>query len=223
MTVTNAVVYGANIGVNGSNQTLRLDVYAPTGDAQTDRPAAIVAFGGSFISGTRADVADICQDFAKRGYVAIAPDYRVGFFFPNEATTIRAVMRGAHDMKAVVRFLRKSVAESGNPYGIDPERIIVGGVSAGAISGIHAAYLDQDSEVPAVLVPEMPALGGIEGTAAVPDTAVRSSPFTVSVALSVIPCGWFPVMHRSPAYTKSATALFLTTRRKFRSLGCQRA
>ncbi|MBK8499288.1 MAG: alpha/beta hydrolase [Flavobacteriales bacterium] len=163
VTVTNAVVYGANIGVNGSNQTLRLDVYAPTGDAQTDRPAVIVAFGGSFISGTRADVADICQDFAKRGYVAIAPDYRVGFFFPNEATTIRAVMRGAHDMKAVVRFLRKSVAESGNPYGIDPERIIVGGVSAGAISGIHAAYLDQDSEVPAVLVPEMPALGGIEG------------------------------------------------------------
>lgn len=168
VTVTNAVVYGANIGVNGSNQTLRLDVYAPTGDTQMDRPAVIVAFGGSFISGTRADVADICQDLAKRGYVAIAPDYRVGFFFPNEATTIRAVMRGAHDMKAVVRFLRKSVAENGNPYGIDPERIIVGGVSAGAISGIHAAYLDQDSEVPAVLVPEMPALGGIEGNSGSP-------------------------------------------------------
>lgn len=168
VTVTNAVVYGANTGVNGSNQTLRLDVYQPTGDVLTDRPAVIVAFGGSFISGSRADVADICEDFARRGYVAIAPDYRVGFFLPNEATTIRAVMRGAHDMKAVVRFLRKSVAENGNPYGIDPERIIVGGVSAGGISGIHAAYLDQESETPAILVPEMPALGGIEGNSGSP-------------------------------------------------------
>lgn len=168
VTVTNAIVYGANTGVNGSNQTLRLDVYQPTGDVLTDRPAVIVAFGGSFISGSRGDVADICEDFARRGYVAIAPDYRVGFFLPNEATTIRAVMRGAHDMKAVVRFLRKSVAENGNPYGIDPNRIIVGGVSAGGISGIHAAYLDQESEIPAILVPEMPALGGVEGNSGSP-------------------------------------------------------
>lgn len=168
VTVTAAVVYGSNTAVGGGTQTLRLDVYEPTGDVLEARPAIIVAFGGSFISGTRADVADLCSTFAKMGYVAIAPDYRVGFFFPNEATTTRAVMRGAHDMKAVVRYLRKSVAELDNPYRIDPERIISGGVSAGAISAIHAVYLDQESEIPAILVPEMPALGGIEGNSGSP-------------------------------------------------------
>jgi len=167
-TVTSAVQFGSNSGVAGGTQILRMDVYQPAGDVLTTRPVILVAFGGSFISGSRADVADLCETFAKMGYVAIAPDYRVGFFFPNEATTIRAVMRGAHDMKAVVRYLRKSVAELGNPYGIDPERIISGGVSAGAISAIHAVYLDEEAEIPAILVPEMPALGGIEGNSGSP-------------------------------------------------------
>ncbi|MBK9175970.1 MAG: alpha/beta hydrolase [Flavobacteriales bacterium] len=163
VTVTQAVAFGSNIGVNGSAQTLRMDVYQPTGDAETLRPVVVVAFGGSFISGSRGDVANICNDLAKRGYVAIANDYRVGFFIPNQTTTTRAVMRGAHDMRACVRYLRRSVAEMGNPYGIDTTRIVVGGVSAGAISALHATYLDQESEIPAVLLPEMAALGGIEG------------------------------------------------------------
>lgn len=168
VTVTSAVVFGSNTAVSGGSQTLRMDVYEPTGDVLTARPVILVAFGGSFIAGSRADVADLCMNFAKMGYVAVAPDYRVGFFFPNEATTIRAVMRGAHDMKACVRYLRKSVAELGNPYNIDPERIISGGISAGAISAIHAVYLDEDAEVPAVIASEMPALGGIEGNSGSP-------------------------------------------------------
>src|SRR5688572_15035543 len=77
VTVTSAVVYGSNTGVGGGAQTLRMDVYEPTGDVLETRPAIIVAFGGSFISGTRADVADLCNTFARMGYVAIAPDYRV--------------------------------------------------------------------------------------------------------------------------------------------------
>lgn len=175
VTVTTGVVFGSNIGVSGSTQTLRMDVYQPTGDQVALRPVVVVAFGGSFISGTRADVANVCTDLAKRGYVAVANDYRVGFFLPNQTTTTRAVMRGAHDMRACVRYLRKSVAELGNPYGIDPDRIIVGGVSAGAISGLHATYLDQDSEIPAVLLSEIASLGGIEGNSGNP--GYSSEPF----------------------------------------------
>ncbi|MFZ1331394.1 MAG: T9SS type A sorting domain-containing protein [Flavobacteriales bacterium] len=162
------VDYGANTAVSGGNQVLRMDVYQPVGDVMTDRPVVIVAFGGSFIAGSRGDVADLCITFAKLGYVAVAPDYRVGFFLPNGATTTRAVMRGTHDMKAVVRFLRKSVVEDSNPFNIDPDRIITGGVSAGAISAIHAVYLDEDSEMPAILAGEAAALGGIEGNSGSP-------------------------------------------------------
>lgn len=168
VTVTSAVVFGSNTGVSGGTQTLRMDVYEPTGDVLQERPVVLVAFGGSFISGSRADVASICNAFARMGYVAVAPDYRVGFFIPNAATTTRAVMRGAHDMKACVRYLRKTVAENGNPYRIDTERIIVGGVSAGAISALHCAYLDQASEIPAVLASEIASLGGVEGNSGSP-------------------------------------------------------
>jgi para-nitrobenzyl esterase len=168
VTVTTGVQFGSNTGVSGGTQNLLMDVYEPTGDALAERPVVIVAFGGSFVGGNRSQVADLCQQFAKLGYVAIANDYRVGFFLPNEATTTRAVMRGSHDMKACVRFLRKTVAEDGNPYRIDPDRIIIGGVSAGAISAIHAAYLDQESEVPAILQGEIASLGGVEGNSGSP-------------------------------------------------------
>lgn len=168
VTVTTGVLFGSNTATSGGNQNLLMDVYEPTGDVLTNRPVVVVAFGGSFVGGNRAQVADLCEQFARLGYVAVANDYRVGFFLPNEATTTRAVMRGSHDMKACVRYLRKTVAEDGNPYGIDPDRIIVGGVSAGAISAIHAAYLDQGSEIPAVLQGEIASLGGVEGNSGTP-------------------------------------------------------
>jgi hypothetical protein len=53
VSVLSGVVYGANNGVNGQPQTLLLDVYQPVGDTYQDRPVVIVAFGGSFIAGTR--------------------------------------------------------------------------------------------------------------------------------------------------------------------------
>lgn len=174
VTVTSGVQFGSNTGVSGSNQILRMDVYEPSNDALALRPVVVCAFGGSFIAGSRADVAPICTDFAKRGFVAVANDYRVGFFLPNQTTTMRAVMRGAHDMNACVRYLRKSVAELGNPYGIDTTRIYIGGVSAGAISAVHAMYLDEDNEIPSQLVAEMPGLGGLEGNSGNPGYSSRA-------------------------------------------------
>ncbi len=168
VTVTTGVAYGSNTGVSGGTQTLYMDVYEPTGDTHQDRPVVLAAFGGSFVTGSRADMAELCMALAKRGYVAIAPDYRIGFFLPNELTTIQAVMRGAHDMKACVRYLRKSVAELSDPYRIDVDRIIVGGVSAGAISAVHATYLNEDEEIPQILAPQSVALGGAEGTSGNP-------------------------------------------------------
>jgi carboxylesterase type B len=146
---TTAIEFGVNESVppfgasQGSPQSLKMDVYEPEGDQITNRPVVVVAFGGSFIGGSRGQMESLCREFARLGYVAVAPDYRVGLFFPiDELNTTLAVLRGAHDMKGCVRYLRKTVAEDGNPYGIDPNMIFVGGVSAGAISAIHAAYLD---------------------------------------------------------------------------------
>ena len=160
---TSAVPFGSNIGVNGSPQVLYMDVYEPQGDPLDDRPVAIVAFGGSFVAGGRGDVELLCREFAKRGYVAVAPDYRVGQFTITAFNTMEAVMRGTHDMKACVRYLRRSVAELADPYRIDTSRILIGGVSAGAISALHATYLDDEGEMPDLLAPIAEQIGGVEG------------------------------------------------------------
>ncbi|HRD51298.1 MAG TPA: hypothetical protein PKY96_01485, partial [Flavobacteriales bacterium] len=44
VTVTSGVVFGSNTGVSGGNQTLRMDVYEPTGDALALRPVVVCAF-----------------------------------------------------------------------------------------------------------------------------------------------------------------------------------
>jgi poly(3-hydroxybutyrate) depolymerase len=168
--VTSAVTFGSNNAVGGGPTALKMDIYEPIGDTETDRAVVLVAFGGSFVSGSRADVAFLCNILAKLGYVAVAPDYRVGLFSPNQRTTTLAVLRGAHDMKAAIRYLKKTASEDGNPYGIDCERIIASGISAGAIAAIHAAYLDRVEETPSYLTASDTAgLGGIEGNSGTPN------------------------------------------------------
>lgn len=164
--VANGVTFGSNSGT-----TLKMDVYTPTGDSETNRAVVIVAFGGSFISGFRTDqsVVDLCTMFAKMGYVAVAPDYRRGFFVPSEVTTTLAVMKCMHDLKACVRYLKKTAAEDGNPYGLDCGRIVVGGISAGAIGAIHTAYMDKLTEVPSYMQNDTAGLGGVEGLSGTPN------------------------------------------------------
>ncbi len=167
--VTSAVPFGANTPVaGGGSQILYMDVYQPYGDVLPERPAVVVTYGGSFIAGTRADVAEACRIFAHLGYVVVAPDYRVGLFFPNAHTTELAVIRCMHDMRACVRYLRKTIEVEGNPYHIDTDRIIVGGVSAGGIGAVHLTYLDQVSEIPAALYGDTASIGGLEGNSGSP-------------------------------------------------------
>ncbi len=163
--VTRNVAYGANKPAgSGTTQTLRLDVYEPEADSLVNRPLIILAHGGSFIGGDKDECAPLCNSFARMGYVAATIDYRVGLsgFPPDEVITTLAVVYAMHDMKAAVRFFRKDAA-NGNAYGIDTNRIIIGGISAGAITAVQAAYLDQMPEIPEYLANDTAGLGGIEG------------------------------------------------------------
>lgn len=168
ITVTSNVLFGANTAVgSGSQQDLFLDFFEPAGDTLAQRPLIIFTFGGSFVGGQRSDVHFLCEHYAHLGYATAAIDYRTGLFLPDERTTTLAVVRGMHDMKAAVRFFYKDAATT-NTYGIDTNRIIVGGISAGAITAIHTAYLDKDSEIPAYLYPDTAAFGGIDGNSGNP-------------------------------------------------------
>lgn len=170
--VISDIHYGQNTLYSDNIQELLLDVYLPAGDTATIRPLVIMAHGGYFISGSKTDntVVPICEGLARMGYVTASIGYRLGvpIEFPLAGPFTEAVLRGIQDMRAAIRFFRKSFAEDGNPYGIHPDEIYVGGLSAGGILALHLAYMDLD-EVPATVNWNNPGLtGGIEGNSGNP-------------------------------------------------------
>jgi acetyl esterase/lipase len=142
VTVTSSITYGTAVDQLGNDVTLRLDVYQPTGDEATTRPAVIWVHGGSFRSGTRTspEIVDQARTFAKKGYVSVSISYRL---HPTGCTQINAacviaINQAKYDAQASVRWLRANAAT----YRIDPERIAMAGSSAGAITALNTAYAD---------------------------------------------------------------------------------
>lgn len=165
------VEYGENANPTTLNpnaqQTLYMNIYEPMGDTLSKRPLMILAFGGAFVFGakTSPDIVYLCNEFARLGYVTAAIDYRLTtdlFTQGSERLATLAVLKASHDMRAAIRFFYKDAADS-NAYRIDTSRIFIGGVSAGALAAIHTAYLDELSEIPAVIAADTAGLGGIEG------------------------------------------------------------
>jgi acetyl esterase/lipase len=168
-TTESNIVYGENTSWNGASNTLKLDVYQPAGDTVTKRPLVIFVHGGSFLFGTKTDgdMVTMCQRFAKKGYVTASIDYRLGNAF-DSANAIKAVVRAVQDLRAAVRFFYKD-KKTTDTYKIDTNNIYVGGSSAGAITALHLAYLNQECEVSDYLSQAtITQLGGLEGTSGNP-------------------------------------------------------
>ncbi len=171
---TRDIVYGMNTDLTGLLDTLKCDVYRPSGDTSKRRPLVVLIHGGAFITGTRQSddvILRLCAEFARRGYVTTSIDYRLGvesLFPPQGAYFERANYRAVQDAKAAVRFFRAHAIE----YRIDTSLIFEGGTSAGAFAAIHHAYLDQ-SEVPASV--DTVVLGNIEGNSGTPGYSSRIS------------------------------------------------
>jgi hypothetical protein len=165
VTTTSNVVYGSNLTAGNSTQSLKMDIYQPTGDVETARPLIIWAHGGSFQAGTSTDgdVVALSQAFAKKGYVCASINYRLGFFPLDSVNAIKAVLRAVQDMKASIRFFYKDKLTT-NVYKIDTNNIFIGGSSAGAITALQTAYLNKSCEINYYVTPTVLAsLGGMEG------------------------------------------------------------
>ncbi len=165
VSLTSNITYGANASFLGANTSLKLDFYSPTGDTEPNRPLIIWVHGGSFLGGSKTDVdvQSLSQRFAKKGFVCASIDYRVGFFPIDSANAVKAVVRAVQDLKAAIRFFYKD-KQTTDTYKIDTTRIFIGGSSAGAITALHAAYLNDTCEISDYLSPAaILQLGNIEG------------------------------------------------------------
>src|SRR3989344_2459740 len=128
----------------GTNDRLQLDLYQPAGDTLAQRPVVILIHGGGFVAGSKEGVAAEAEEFAKLGYVALAINYRLtgagNGFAINDPQLPNAVRDAQHDAQAAVRWVRKNAAQ----YRLDPNRIGVGGYSAGAMTSLYLDFNHSD-------------------------------------------------------------------------------
>ena len=153
--------------IAGRDRELFLDIYAPKGDQSSSRPMVLLAFGGSFINGKRTDISWLCEEYAKRGFVAVSMDYRLYDLplipFPSAGDMQTVVVKSVVDMNAALQFLIND-ASIANTYGIDTNALFVGGISSGSIMACHTAMLDDADNLPSYIVNKLRSEGLITDT-----------------------------------------------------------
>lgn len=148
------LVYGEGLrhesinSLNAPSIPLKLDIYTPDNDIE-NRPVFMFIHGGGFSGGTKqqAQIIDLANYYASRGWVFISIDYRlnndsgtvpqkwIDFAtgnVPNNVFQFLAIYPAQRDAKAAMRW----VVANAETYKINPNFITVGGGSAGAITAL---------------------------------------------------------------------------------------
>ena len=147
--------YGASFNaLTNKTQTLEMDLYAPppSDDSRKQRPTVVLVHGGSFVSGDKSSFASLAAVLAARGFIVASINYRLtgaywgtAKYFPNTGgaccpgtTSDRYAIDAVEDARAAVRFLRSKAADPN--WRLDPQRIALGGGSAGAVTSAFYGY-----------------------------------------------------------------------------------
>lgn len=128
--ITTNVEY-ASVG----GRSLRLDVHRAAGNEPC--PAVVLVHGGGFTGGAKGGyTGQLARHLAAHGFVAFDIDYRLRGDLGPGATLEQAMVAAQEDLGRAVAH----VVERAATYGVDPDRIAVGGGSAGAITALLATY-----------------------------------------------------------------------------------
>jgi acetyl esterase len=116
---------------------LKLYVFEPADLKPTDeRPAIVFFFGGGWANGSPQQFEPQCRYLASRGMVAITADYRVASRHDVKAVDC------VRDAKSAIRWVRAHADE----LGVDPDRIVAAGGSAGAHIAACTGLIDEFDE-----------------------------------------------------------------------------
>ncbi|MBQ8703046.1 MAG: alpha/beta hydrolase [Bacteroidales bacterium] len=130
------------------DSTLWLDVWRPE-VPRSDKACVVALFGGGFVAGERDNEYQqlVAQRLTARGYTVVSPDYRLGL-----RDTVRVKqykgLKGLQDMfQWVINIATEDcaaavayVVQHAGELNINPERIVLTGSSAGAITVLQLDY-----------------------------------------------------------------------------------
>lgn len=134
---------------------LDMDIYYPKEPVGAQRrPLLLLIHGGAFYNGDKQDLGypDMGHHFAERGYVVASINYRLGFK-PLAPDVDRAGYRALQDAHAAVCYL----IENADEFGIDTTMIFAAGTSAGAITALNLAFMQEENR------PESTMKNGVKG------------------------------------------------------------
>ena len=141
------IAYGSAVNVDGVDVTLTLDVYTPRGDLSTKRPVFVFAHGGFFAFGDKSEGGGWGNRLAQRGYVVASINYRLSSTLVvapvDSDRELQEIGDARADMQTAVRWVRANASS----LRIDPDKIAVGGVSAGAVTALGVAVNNDDPDV----------------------------------------------------------------------------
>lgn len=116
----------------GGRPLMRLDVYRPAGSGPL--PTIVWVHGGGYIGGTKDDLAEYLQILAGRGFTVVGVDY-------THAPTLTYPAQ-IHEIADAVRHVTANAAH----LGVDPERMVLAGDSAGAHMAGQLAFAVADAD-----------------------------------------------------------------------------
>jgi acetyl esterase/lipase len=119
---------------NVANRELRLHVFNPEGWNAADKRACFITIhGGGWTNGEPKRMYPFADHYARLGLVGISVQYRV--YSPKGPTTVFDCVK---DARSAVRYVKAHAAE----LGVDPQKIIVSGGSAGGHLAAATAMFD---------------------------------------------------------------------------------
>ena len=129
--------------VQRDTMPLMMDIYYPV-NLQEKNTTIIFLFGGGFKSGSRSDqnVTDYCKTLSDSGFIVAAIDYRLGLKnMKGMGLSMLKPLRNAINMAVEDLYSATGyLLANAQKLKIDPERIIINGSSAGAVTVLQADY-----------------------------------------------------------------------------------